>query len=88
MYLFSFLNVILIAYHVYAIDAYNRSIMLEKVFFFLICDVLLSKGYIEMIECPTSVQLLAALLDMTQMMTRRLHLFTSLIQGRISLKNG
>ena len=34
------------------------------------------------------MQLLAALLDMTQMMTRRLHLFTSLIQGRISLKNG
>ena len=47
--------------------------------------VILGKGYI---ECPTSMQLLAALLDMTQMMTRRLHLFTSLIQGRISLKNG
>ena len=35
MYLFAFLNVILIAYHVYAIDAYNKSLMLEKVFFYL-----------------------------------------------------
>ena len=36
MYLFAFFNVILIAYHVYAIDAYNNSIiMLKKVFFFL-----------------------------------------------------
>ena len=84
MYLFAFFNVILIAYHVYAIDAYNKSTMLEKVFF-LICDALLSKGYI---ECQTSVQLLAALLDTTQMMTRRLHLFTFLMQRRISLKNG
>ena len=84
MYLFAFFNVILIAYYVYAIDAYNKSTMLEKVFFF-ICDALLSKGYT---ECPTSMQLLASLLDMTQMMTRRLHLFTFLIQGRISLKNG
>ena len=31
-----------VRYHVYTIDACNKSIMLEKVFF--ICDVLLSKG--------------------------------------------
>ena len=36
MYLFAFLNVILIAYHVYAIDAYNKSIMLEF-FLFVTC---------------------------------------------------
>ena len=34
MYLFAFFNVILIAYHVYAIDEYNKSTMLEKVFFY------------------------------------------------------
>ena len=33
MYLFAFFNVILIAYHVYAIDAYNKSIIVEKSFF-------------------------------------------------------
>ena len=30
MYLFAFFNVILIAYHVYAIDAYNKSIIVGK----------------------------------------------------------
>ena len=44
MYLFAFFNVILIAYHVYAIDAYNKSTMLEKVFFW-ICDVMTSLRY-------------------------------------------
>ena len=30
MYLFAFFNVILIAYHVYAINAYNQSIIVGK----------------------------------------------------------
>ena len=34
MYLFTFFNVILIAYHVYAIDAYNKFIIVEKSSFF------------------------------------------------------
>ena len=53
MYLFAFFNVIFIAYHVYAIDAYNKSIIIVgKSYLFWICDVLLSKWYYRIHRMP------------------------------------